>query len=315
MSSRKKIRVAVIGVGYLGAFHAQKYSMIDEAELVGVVDSDPERAGEAARRNRTEAFTSYEGLAGRVDAVSVVTPTESHCPIGLYFLSRGVDVLIEKPIASSVDEAELLIKEAGRSGSVLQVGHLERFNGAIAAIDGLVKDPVYMECRRLSPFPGRSTDVDVVMDVMIHDLDIILNLVKSEVRGVEAVGMPVVTDMADIMNARLEFKNGCVASITASRASRDKVRTLDIYQKGAQLSVDYMAQSLKALRPVAVEGALYPSLVEEDLSMEKRDSLLEELKSFVRASASKGAPAVSGADGKRALEAARMIQEASRRAR
>ncbi|MEK7774102.1 MAG: Gfo/Idh/MocA family oxidoreductase [Deltaproteobacteria bacterium] len=304
--------MAVIGAGYLGAFHAQKYSMIEEAELAGVADSDLNRAREAASRNKTAAFASYEGLAGGVDAVSIVTPTQSHCAIGLYFLSRGVDVLIEKPIASSVEEAELLIKEAERTGSVLQVGHLERFNAAIAAIDGRVKDPVYMECRRLSPFPGRSTDVDVVMDVMIHDIDIILNLVKSEVKSVEAVGMPVVTDMADIMNARIEFKSGCVANITASRASRDKLRTLDIYQGGTQLSIDYMGQSLKALRPVAGKDGSYPSLVEEDLSMEKKDSLLEELKSFIRCSAAKSAPVVSGADGRRALEVARMIQEASR---
>ncbi|MDP2689931.1 MAG: Gfo/Idh/MocA family oxidoreductase, partial [Deltaproteobacteria bacterium] len=202
MTSRKKIRVGVVGVGYLGRLHAEKYAMIEEAELVGVTDLDLKRAEEIAASVKTRAFGSYRELFGLVDAVSVVTPTESHCPIGLEFLSRGVDVLVEKPIALNIAEADSLVNEAKKSGRVLQVGHLERFNAAMAALEGRAARPLLLEARRLSPFPNRSTDVDVVLDVMIHDIDIVLHLAGSEVESVEAAGLRVVSGRSEVACAR-----------------------------------------------------------------------------------------------------------------
>lgn len=310
MRSPKKSRVAVIGVGYLGRFHAQKYAMMEEAELIGVVDSDPARAEEAAKENKTKAFTSFEDLYGKVDAVSVVVPTEAHCKIGLEFLSRGIDVLMEKPIARNLAEADALIKEAARTGSVLQVGHLERFNGGFTTVAGRVKNPVYLECRRTSPFPNRSTDVDVVLDVMIHDIDLILNLVNSEVESVKATGMSVITGMPDIVNARLEFRNGCVASITASRAAKERVRSLEIFQPDGSFSIDFINHRSVFSRILPGKNGSYSTLAEEVLNEEKKDSLLEELKAFVAASSAKKTPPVTGLDGKKALEVAGRIQEA-----
>ncbi len=310
MTSRKKIRVGVVGVGYLGRLHAEKYAMIEEAELVGVTDLDLKRAEEIAASVKTRAFRSYKELFGLVDAVSVVTPTESHCPIGLEFLSRGVDVLIEKPIALNISEADSLVNEAGKSGCVLQVGHLERFNAAMAALEGRAARPLLLEARRLSPFPNRSTDVDVVLDVMIHDIDIVLHLAGSEVESVEAAGMPVVSGKTDVASARLRFKNGCAASITASRVAKEKIRKLDIYSEdGAVIAVDFGSQHLSISRPVAKGGSPVMELVDDALTVAKRDSLLEELKSFVMCSASRSAPPVTGEDGRNALRVAGMIQD------
>lgn len=310
--SRKRIRAAVIGVGYLGRIHAEKYAMIEEAELVGVVDRDYGRAKEVASHARTKAFPSYEELFGLVDAVSIVTPTGSHCKIGLDFLSSGVDVLVEKPIAMDTEEADRLIHEAKKHGRILQVGHLERFNAAYVAASERVLKPLYMEAHRLSPFPNRSTDVDVVLDVMIHDIDIILSLVKSEVASIEATGANVVTGKADIANARLKFKNGCVANITASRASRGRTRKLEVVQKGASMTVDFLNQHLFVSRPEGGEGP-FKTLVDEEIRLEKRDSLLEELRSFLECSAKKKKPPVTGADGRDALRVAQMIQQAMAR--
>lgn len=314
MSLSRKIRTAVIGVGYLGRLHAQKYAMIEEAELIGVTDLDCKRAEEIAATVGTKAYPSYKDLFGLVDAVSIVTPTESHCPIGLEFLSRGVDVLVEKPIAMNTAEAALLVSEAEKTGAVLQVGHLERFNAAIAALEGKVTAPRFLDARRVSPFPNRSTDVDVVLDVMIHDIDIILHLAGSEVESVEAVGVPVVSGKTDVASARLKFRNGAVANITASRVAREKARRLDIYLDGpdkAVIEVDFAAQSLSVSRPVERPGAV-SELVDDAMEVVKRDSLLEELKSFVICSATKSAPPVTGKDGQEALRVAEMIQESIR---
>ena len=294
MSSSRKIRVGVVGVGFLGRLHAEKYSKIEGAELVGVTDANPKRAGEIASEYGTKAFASHKELFGLVDAVSVVTPTESHCPISLDFLSRGVDVLVEKPIALNTGEADRMIAEAARTGRVLQVGHLERFNAAIAALEGRVEGPWFLDALRASPFPNRSTDVDVVLDVMIHDIDIVLDVVRSKIESVTAVGRTMVSGKADMASARLTFEGGCVASITASRVAREKVRSLDIYQSGrdgkspAVLSVDFSAQELSVSKPSGA-GAGEEPLCHEAISVTKCDSLMEELRSFVACCAARSA--------------------------
>lgn len=309
MNSRKKIRVAVVGVGYLGRLHALKYPMIDEAELVGVTDTDFKRAEEIARETGTRAWADYREFFGRVDAVSIVTPTESHCRIGLDFLRRGVDVMMEKPMAVTSSEAGELIRAAEESKAVLQVGHLERFNAALVeANSGRIKDPVYIEAQRLSPFPNRGTDVDVILDLMIHDIDIALGIVKSDILSVEAAGLPVISGRLDFANARIRFKNGCTASLTASRVSKDRVRKLNIFQPGSLLTVDYATQQLSVSNVVADAAGGFSTLADEDISLEKKDAILEELKSFVASCSERRAPAVTGHDGMRALVVAEMVQ-------
>ncbi len=305
----KKIRVAVIGVGYLGSLHAEKYAGIEGAELVGVVDLDGARAEEVAAKVRTKAYQSYKDLFGRVDAVSIATPTENHLSVGMDFLSKGIDVLIEKPVAMNTDEARTLISESEKTGAILQVGHLERFNGAVMALNGRVSNPVFIESHRLSTFPNRSTDVDVILDLMIHDIDIILNLVGSEVRSVDAVGIPVITDKVDIANARIKFKNGCVANVTASRVSMERVRKMRLFQADAHISIDYANQHISISRIVPDEDGGRPKVVNEELDIEKSDSLLEELKAFIKCSANRTTPLVSGAEGLVALEVAFSIQK------
>lgn len=311
----KKTRVGVIGVGYLGRIHAEKYAAIDEAELVGVVDLDVEKAHEVAAAAGTTAYSNYAELFDRVDAVSVATPTESHCKIGVDMLERGVDVLIEKPIAMDLDEAERLIDAAGRNGRILQVGHLERFNAAVVALNGRLADPVFIESFRLSPFPNRSTDVDVILDLMIHDIDIILNLVNSDVERIDAVGIPVISNKVDIANARITFANGCVANVTASRVSKDRVRKINIFEHDACISIDYAAQNIEIARLVQAEDGGVNALVDEEIRIDKRDSLMEEIRHFLECSATGTTPLVSGADGRKALEVAQRIQESARVAR
>ncbi|HLA51536.1 MAG TPA: Gfo/Idh/MocA family oxidoreductase, partial [Thermodesulfobacteriota bacterium] len=226
----KRIRVAVIGVGHLGRFHAEKYAGLPDAELVGVIDTDKKRVGEIASNLKTNAFYSYQDILSKdkVDAVSIVVPTALHYRIAKDFLSQGIDCLLEKPITNTVEEADELIKEAAKRKALLQVGHLERFNAAVIAAEGIVNNPLFIECNRLSPFPNRATDVDVILDMMIHDIDIILNFVKSDIESVDAFGMPVITDKVDMANARLRFKNGCVANITASRVSKERERKITL---------------------------------------------------------------------------------------
>lgn len=310
MSSRKKIRTAVIGVGYLGKLHAEKYALVEDAELVGVTDTNAQRAAEIAALVKTTAYGDYRELFGKVDAVSVVTPTVSHRRIGLDFLSRGVDVLMEKPIANSVTEARDLVSEAERTGRILQVGHLERFNGAMFSLGDKVNDPVYIEALRISPFPNRSTDVDVILDVMIHDIDLVLTLAGSEVESVEAAGMPVVSDKVDVANARLRFKNGCVASITSNRAAKEKVRRITLYQQDACITIDYGNQALFVSRPTLDPATGLKPLVDEPVIAQKKDALLEEIRSFVDSCITRRPPLVSGRDGMRALEVAGMVQQA-----
>ncbi|MBI5560986.1 MAG: Gfo/Idh/MocA family oxidoreductase [Deltaproteobacteria bacterium] len=308
----KKVRVAVIGAGYLGRFHAQKYSELEDAVLTGVVDTVMERAERVAKETNSTPYTSCEELIGKVDCVSIVTPTESHYGLGMSFLKKGIDVLIEKPMATTPDEAELLIKEAKKTGATLQIGHLERFNPAVIALAGKVKNPLFIEAHRLSPFPDRSLDVDVVLDMMIHDIDIILNLVPSEVAAVDAVGIPVISDKVDIANVRMSFKNGCVANVTASRISKEKLRRIRLFQSDSYISIDYALQEISIAKLARGKDPSKPSIIEEKIEIEKRDSLKEEIKSFLECSALKKSPLVTGEDGKRALEVAHRIQASVR---
>ncbi len=237
-----KIKVGVVGVGYLGQFHAEKYAKMEEVELVGVVDIDLSRAREIAKRHHTQPFFHHSDLFDKVQAVSIAVPTPSHHSIAKDFFLHGIDILLEKPIAKTLEEADELIGLAESKELVLQVGHLERFNGALVATEGMVQDPVFIESHRLGPFSGRGTDVDVVIDLMIHDIDILLCLMKAEVRKIDAIGLPVLTPYADFANARIEFENGCVASLTASRVSKEKTRRTRIFQPDGTLTIDYLTQ-------------------------------------------------------------------------
>ncbi len=308
----KKIRAAVIGTGYLGRFHAEKYAHLEGVELVGVVDIEKERAVAVAKKlagtAAVEAYSSYDDIIDKVDAVSVVTPTSTHLRIGRDFLSNGVDVLMEKPMALNSIEAEELNRAALESGAILQIGHLERFNGAVVALKEREIAPMFIESHRLSGFPDRGTDVDVVLDLMIHDIDIILNLVGSEIESVDASGVPIISTKVDIANARLKFQNGCVANVTASRVSLEPMRRLRIFQRDAYISVDYAAQHISISTKEIDDDTGKVKIATEELDIEMKDSLNEEIKSFIASCRDKTPPLVTGLDGRRALEVAQRIQ-------
>ena len=306
---KKKLRAAVIGVGYLGRFHAQKYASLDDVDLVGVVDASRERAEEVAAEVGTAAFTDYRRLLDSVDLVSIVVPTQHHYPVARDCLEAGCHILLEKPITQSVEEADHLIRLAEDRGLVFQVGHLERFNPAVLALEGVLKNPLFIESHRLAPFKTRGTDVTVVLDLMIHDIDIILSMVPSEIKLVNSMGVPVLSEEVDIANARLQFENGCVANVTASRVSRDAVRKIRIFQSDAYISIDYQARKISIFRKDG-GGAPVPGLPNvsmEEKSFEQSDALLAEIRAFVDAVRDGTAPVVTGEDGKRALELALQI--------
>ena len=294
------VRVAVIGVGHLGRHHARILAALPGAELVAVVDTNRSRAEEVAAAQRTRPFFDARDLAGAVDAVTVAVPTHLHRDIALPFLTSGVPVLVEKPMTRTVAEADELIAASNRSGAVFAVGHTERFNPAVDAARPLVTDPRFIEVHRLGTFPERSLDIDVVLDLMIHDLDVVLSLVNSEVEAIEAVGVPVLTGRVDIANARVRFRNGCIANLTASRISRDRVRKIRFFQPSAYLSIDYAAQKLELWRLVKGNGAK-PSIEGGDVAVVNEEPLGRELRDFVAAVAERRPPAVTGSDGRRAL--------------
>jgi predicted dehydrogenase len=306
--SNGALRVAVIGVGHLGRHHARILAAMDGVELVAVVDRIPDRAAEIATANNTEALTDSRDLIGRVDAVTVAVPTELHAEIAIPFLERGVGALVEKPMARSLEEADAIIAAAAASSATLAVGHTERYNPAVSAVLPLVTSPRFIEVHRLGVFPDRSLDIDVVFDLMIHDLDIILAMVKSEVTSVEAVGVPVLTPKYDIANARLRFASGCIANITASRISRDRVRKIRFFQPDAYLSIDYAEQEVEGWRLVKRDGAK-PSIQGGPLPVPRDEPLRRELADFVQAVRTKSQPLVDGAAGRRALELATRIAE------
>src|SRR5580765_5141819 len=300
------LRVAVIGVGHLGRHHARLLSAIPGVELSAVVDTNRARAEEIAAASGTRAHTDYHDVLGRVDAVTLAVPTELHTEVALPFLEAGVAVLVEKPMARSVAEADELIAAAARTGALLAVGHTERFNPAVLAARTRLADPRFIEVHRLGTFPERSLDIDVVFDLMIHDLDIVLSFVDSEVESIDAVGVPVLTGRVDIANARLRFANGCIANLTASRISRDRVRRIRFFQPATYLSIDYAAQKVERWQ-LLKDAAGLPSINGGDLEVINEEPLKLELADFVDAVVSKRPPLVDGHQGRRALELAARI--------
>ena len=306
----KLIRVGVVGVGYLGKFHAEKYSHMNAVELVGVVDIDPLKAQKIAKQVNTSAFTHYDQLFGKVDAVSIAVPTPVHYTVGKAFLNRDVDVLIEKPMTTSIEEADELIKTAEAGGLILQVGHLERFNPATVALQDIVKRPLFIEAHRLSVFKDRNTDVSVVLDLMIHDIDLILNFVQAEVKSIHAAGAPVICEHVDIANVRLEFDSGCVANVTASRISAKNERKIRIFQKDAYISVDFANHDITVIgQSDDASNPLIPGMDIKQLSFSKADALEQELSAFIAAVSSRQTPQVSGRAGRKALTFALEIME------
>jgi predicted dehydrogenase len=308
------LRTAVIGVGYLGNFHAQKYAALEGVELVGVVDASPDRAAEVAAACGCGSFTDYHDLIGKVDAVSVVVPTQYHYEVAREFLAVGVHVLIEKPITVTIEQADELIALADTNRLVFQVGHLERFNPVMMAAEEVLNEPLFVESVRIAPFKPRGTDVNVVLDLMIHDIEIIQHLVKSPVARIDAVGAPVFTGEEDIANARIAFENGCVANVTASRISLKSERKMRIFQRDAYLTLDF--QNKKVLVAKKGAGELLPGVpnvqvTEQELG--QSDPLLSEISSFVEAIRQGKQPQVSGRDGRMALETALKINQSLNR--
>ena len=314
----KRPRVGVIGAGYLGQYHAEKYGRMEAVDLVGIADIDTERAREIAQRYHTTAYTDYKELIGNVDAVSIVTPTPLHFDIGMAMLNAGIHVLIEKPITTSLEEAHALINLAEKQHLVLQVGHLERFNPAVVAVQDIISKPMFIESHRLSVYQGRSTDVSVVLDLMIHDIDIILNFVGSEVKSIHASGAAVVSDHCDIANARIEFASGCVANITASRISTKNQRKVRLFQKNGYIAVDFAQREIMHIEQTDEQNdALIPGMKVHQSSFAEGDALEEELRSFVCAVSDCSEPVVTGRMGYQALAVALdvmdQIDQAARR--
>ena len=322
-----RTRVAVIGVGHLGQHHARILAAMPDADLVAVVDTKPDRAAEIATKHATAALTDHSSLVGTVDAVTIATPTASHVDIALPFIDAGAAVLVEKPMAASLAEADQLVATAEARGTILAVGHTERFNPAVAAAVPLVSSPRFIEIHRLGTFPERSLDIDVIFDLMIHDLDILLAIVGPEVVSVEAIGVNVLTPRVDIANARLRFASGCIANLTASRISRDRVRKARFFQHDSYVSIDYAAQELEVYRLVphpstvargglsGVEGQNggRPVIQGGRMDVATDEPLRRELADFVEAVRHRRPPAVTGRAGRAALAlATRVAEEMSR---
>jgi len=303
-----RTRIAVIGVGHLGQHHARILAAMPEVDLVAVVDTKPERAAEIAAKHGTAPLTDASALRGRVDAVTIATPTVSHVEIALPFVEAGVAVLVEKPLAASLAEADRLVEAAAARGTVLATGHTERFNPAVAAALPLVSSPRFIEIHRLGTFPERSLDIDVIFDLMIHDLDVLLAVVGPDVASVEAVGVNVLTPRVDIANARLRFASGCVANVTASRISRDRVRKARFFQHDSYVSIDYAAQEVEVYRLVAQNGGK-PAIQGGRVDVASDEPLRRELADFVDAVRLRRPPAVTGRDGRAALALATRVAE------
>jgi predicted dehydrogenase len=308
MSTAAPLRIAVIGVGHVGRHHARILCDLPGVTLTGILDLNRQRASEIAAACRTEVLTDVGALPHLVDAVTVAVPTASHAAVAGPLLARGVPVLIEKPLARSVAEAEGLLELAERGGATLAVGHTERFNPAVAAARGHLHAPRFIECHRLGTFSERSLDIDVVFDLMIHDLDVVLSLVNSPVSAIDAVGVPVLTPKIDIANVRLRFASGCIANLTASRISRDRVRKIRFFQPDSYIAVDYAAQELDVWRLVRPPAGA-PVIEGGKQLVEREEPLRRELQDFVDAVRERRAPVVAGADGRRALHLAQQITE------
>jgi predicted dehydrogenase len=305
-----KLRVGVAGVGYLGRFHARIYAAMPDVELVGVADVNEKTAKEIAELYGCRAYTDPRDLLGNVDAVSIVVPTIYHSDVARPFLERGVHMLMEKPIAPTYEESSELVRLAERAGVIFQVGHLERFNAGIMALAERAQNPRFIEVHRLGPFVERATDVDVVTDLMIHDIDIVLSLVKSNIRHIAATGIPVLTEHVDIANARIEFENGAVANVTASRVSNKKLRRIRIFGKEHYYGLDYIDQKLEVVYAEPdPSGGKWPRIVTEKLDIQARPPLDTELEFFVRSVRTGAPPLVNGRVGLEALRVALLVKE------
>ena len=303
MSIDSKIRSGVVGTGYLGQHHARIYAALETCTLVGIVEADDARAEEMCAEYGCQRFDTLEALAAACDAVSVVVPTDRHCEVAVPLLQGGCHLLIEKPLCTSLEEAETILNTAKAAGCIVQVGHIEHYNPVMGFLENAVTQPQYITADRLAPFNPRGTEVGVVLDLMIHDIGVILALVRSPVRQVDAVGVNVLSNSEDIANARITFENGCVANINASRVSQKKVREIRIFQPANYLSLDFMNQSGHFLRK---EG---PELVREEIPIEKDEPLKLELASFLDVVRVAGQPKVGAELGKSALELAIQITE------
>lgn len=304
-----KLRVGVVGIGYLGKYHVEKYASLPEVEIVGLADVILERAREWAEKVKAEAYTDYHELLGKIQAVSIVVPPDKHYAIAKDFLMAGCDVLLEKPMAATMAEADDLIATAQKKNCLIQVGHLERFNPALMAAEKKISAPLFIEAHRLTPFRNRGIEVDVVLDLMIHDLDIIQYLVKSEVEKIEAVGVPVLSDKVDIASARLEFKSGCIANITASRISFNDQRKMRIFQPDSYLTIDFAQKKASIYYRHKKENGERPSITMETIEVEPGDALQMEIQSFVHAAIQRTPTYVSGEEGRKALALALEINE------
>ncbi len=304
--ANRSIRVGVVGVGSYGRNHARVYRELPGAELIGVLDIRPDRAESVANEFRVRAFRSLDELAESVEAASVAIPTADHAKVGTELLERGLDLLVEKPIATTLAEADQLIAAASKHNRILQVGHLERFNPAVVAMRSIITRPLFFEVHRLGVFTERSLDVDVVFDVMIHDLDIVGALVRSPLQSLHAVGIPVITDKVDIANVRLEFENGCVANLTASRVSTEKVRKLRFFQPHEYVSLDYSRQDVLVIS-VEHAGEGFPKLHFRKLPTEPVEPLKAELAAFVNCARTRNKPEVDGVEGRNALALAHEV--------
>jgi predicted dehydrogenase len=296
----------VVGVGYLGKFHAEKYAGSSKANLVAVADIDEARASEIGHAHGAAAYKDYRELFDRVQCVSIAVPTRYHYRVARDFIDAGIDVLVEKPLTANIEEARQLVQAAQAKNVILQVGHLERFNPAIRRLEGVIREPKFVECHRLAPFVERGTDVDVVLDLMIHDIDVIASLVRAPVARVEAVGVPVLTEKPDIANARINFANGCIANVTSSRVSLKRERKIRFFQPDAYISIDYDQRRAQIFHKPA-PGASWLDIRTETVEIKEGDALADEIDSFLDCVASRKLPLVGGVEGLRALEIASMI--------
>lgn len=303
------IRAAVIGVGYLGAFHAEKYASLDGVELVAVADVVAARAAEIGARSGARVLTDYRELVGQIDCASLAVPTNAHFEIAAWLLDHGVDVLVEKPVAATAAEGRELVERARRGGRILQVGHLERFNPAIRSLSGVIRKPRFIECHRLAPFSERGTEVDVILDLMIHDLDIILSLVDSPVERVEAVGVPVLSENVDIANARLRFVDGTIANVTASRVALKRERKIRFFQSDAYVSVDYGARCIRICRKLGDRPGQLPEIDIREESFSDADPLYDEIEAFVASVRTRARPLVDGETAVRVLAVAEQLRD------
>ncbi|MCM8792041.1 MAG: Gfo/Idh/MocA family oxidoreductase [Candidatus Omnitrophica bacterium] len=299
----KKIKVGVVGVGYLGSIHARVYKELSNCELTAVCDINKNHLEVITKKLNVWGCINYKQLFDRVNAVSITTPTKLHHPIAADFLKQRIHVLIEKPFTNTLKEADDLIKLAKKNNLILQIGHIERFNSAFSAVQKIIKDPKFIECHRLSSFSGRSIDVGVVMDLMIHDIDIVLGLVNSPIKKIEAIGTNVLTNFEDIANARITFKNNCIANLTSSRISDEFMRKIRIFQKDTYISLDY--KEAKAM----VYKKHNSHISKEELPIEKEEPLKKELSSFIDCIINHKKPIVSGEVARQALKVALEIQK------